>query len=181
MDFNKPVIKLFLSVLVAGLVLWLGGTAIRAAIAFDLYLPGSELIIKNWYSNEIQIATVRLYANLALYTSIGYFLTLISGIYFAFKFRGNYKKHGWMLMSVIFFILSSLYELLTLYYDLKLNLAFASGIKLNFNDDVIKHYFVIRFTKLAIPSALAFFSMMTCVIMLIWRPLDKTKKAEQVK
>lgn len=39
-------IKIFLTFFAFGFILWLGGSILRTAIAFDLFVPGTELVLK---------------------------------------------------------------------------------------------------------------------------------------
>jgi hypothetical protein len=175
MSFNKTSEKIFAVLFAFGLILWIGSAIIRTGVAFDLYIPGSVLILKNWLTNEVQVNTVRLFANLALYQLIGFVLTFVATIVIAVLNKGNIKTRGWLFMSFVFVFLASGIEIVLLYLDLKLNLAFFNGQVKLFTDSAIQDYFVFRFTKMTIPAALALLSLISCVIVLVWQPLDKTK------
>jgi hypothetical protein len=73
----------------------------------------------------------------------------------------------------VLIILAAPIELYTSYLDMKLNFALWHGVT-TFDSWEIKEFFVKRFTKLTIPSALSFLAIATSVILAIWRPLDKT-------
>ena len=165
--------KLLLSVLAFGLVVYIGGTIVRTAIAFEIYIPGTEMVLKTEYSDAIRLHTVKLYATGALYTDIGFIAALVASIGICIVFNKQLKLKGWLFIALLLIFIATPIELYLTYLDLKLNHLIWGPVS-SFNDPAIKEFFVRRFTKLTIPSALAFLAISTSILLAVWRPLDKS-------
>jgi len=173
MQYKTYKSKILLTLLAFGVILWIGGAIARLAIAYDLFLPGTELILKNYYTDIIRLHTVHLFAMTGLYTGVGFSVCLLIALIIFFKSKSILKKQGWLFMAFVLFFLTVPFESYMMYLDIRLNMAFWSGKLLSFNDYNITSYFLIRFSKLGIPSVLSFFAVLTSVVMIIWRPLNK--------
>jgi len=167
--------KIFLSVLAIGAIIWLGGTVTRNAIAFDLFVPGTALTLKNWYSEEMQLTTVSLFRIAGFYTIVGFCMTFVSAIYLFIIYKKEFKSKGWLLMSFVLFFLASPIEFYLMYYDIKIILAFNNMQIDSFHDSIINDFFIARFSKLTIPATLSFLASFTAILLLIWQPLNKKK------
>ena len=174
---NTKLTKLLMSLILGGLVVYLGGSVVRTAIAFEIYIPGSEMILKASYNDALRLHTARLFAVGALYTDIAFILALITTIGLNFSMKGKIKHQGWIFMSFILIYVAAPIELYISYLDLKLNLALWAGVS-HFDSPEIKQFFVARFTKLTVPSAIAFMSVATALMLSVWKPLDRSAKAE---
>jgi hypothetical protein len=175
MNKSNIINKIFLSSLVVGIILWLGGTVARNAIAFDIFVPGTELTLKNWYTEEMRLTTVSLFRIAGFYTIIGFCMTFVSAIVLFFTYRKEFKFKGWLMMSFILFFLASPIEFYLMYYDIKIILAFNNMLIKSFNDSIITDYFIARYSKLTIPATLSFLATFTAVLLVIWQPLNKKK------
>ncbi len=166
--------KFFLTFLVSGLIMWIGGSIVRTGIAFDMYVPFSNMILKTSYDDAIRLYVVQIYSNSALYTGIGFTLFFIGYISLGLLLSDRFKLHGWIFMALMMFALATPYGLFELYLDMKLYFLLQyPGI--NFNDPGIKDFFLIRFTKLSIWGSISYLMSITGVLICIWRPLDKMK------
>jgi hypothetical protein len=178
--------KVLMILLALGLIIWLGGNILRTVIAYDLYVPATELTLKSNYSDEIRMHTVRLYAMGALYTDIAYGVAFLSALALFVRFRRELRQRGWLFMSYVLFILAAPVDLYSIFLDIKLNLAVMYNSGLTFFSDEVQRYFASRFRTMNLFSPLAYLAVITSIIIVIWRPLDKveTKKeavADEVK
>ena len=166
--------KFFLTFLVSGLIMWIGGSIVRTGVAFDIFVPFSNMILKQSYNDAIRLYAVQLFSNSALYTGIGFTLFFIGYISLSLILSDKFKRFGWIFMAMMLFILATPYGLYELYLDIKLYFVLQyPGI--TFNDQGIKDFFFLRYTKLSIWGALSYLMAVTAVLICIWRPLDKMK------
>ncbi len=174
MQYNKPIVKIFTTILAFGFIIWFGGSIVRSALAFDVFVPGRALELKPEYSNEVRMHSVYLYGMLAFYTGIGYSLAFVSVVALTVMLRREMKKSGWFFMSIILFLLASPVEIYLVINDLYLNMALYYDNVTDFFDPAIQKHFVGRFRNVTIAtfSGLAFLSAMTCIIYVVWRPLN---------
>ena len=169
--------KILLTLAALGFFIWFGGSVIRAAVAYDIFEPGTALTLKSYYSDMQKMETVRLFAIGALYTDVAYGVALISSIILCAYWRKYLKKRGWLFMAFVLVFITAPIELVLIYLDMELNLGLYFGNELiKFSNNVINNYFMFRFTKMAIPSTMSFLAFITAIIFIVWRPLDKSKK-----
>ncbi len=178
---RKAIIKkIFLTAFTFGLIVWLGGGIVRAAVAYDLFVPGTALQLKDWYSDVERVNTIQLYRSGGYYTIYGYGFAFVSAIALCVIYKKQLKKRGWLFMAFVLFFLAAPVEIYLAYLDIKLMLAFNDLAVNHFSDQSVKDYFLYRFENLGIPSALSFLAVATSVLLVIWRPLDdKRKKLEE--
>lgn len=165
--------KIFIVILTAGLVIWLGGNVVRNAIAYDVFVPGTALEVKNWYSDIEKLSIVSVFRIASFYTIVGYSMTIVASFVLFGMFKKYFKAKGWLLMSFVLIFLTIPVELYLIYYDIKIILAFNDQIIKSFNDSIVQEYFIGRFSKLGIPTTMSFLSAVSAAIIAIWRPLDK--------
>jgi hypothetical protein len=165
--------KIFITILVSGMILWIGGNIVRNAIAYDIFVPGTALELKNWYSDEAKLTTVSLFRTAGFYTITGFCMTFVSSVFLFVYLRKYLKFKGWLFMSLILIFLASPVEFYLMYYDIKIILAFNAQEIRSFNDKVIEKYFIGRYEDLSLPATLSFLASITAVLLAIWKPLDK--------
>ncbi|MBI5325956.1 MAG: hypothetical protein HZB41_11910 [Ignavibacteriae bacterium] len=157
-----------------GFFIWFGGSIIRTAVAYDLFIPATELTLKNYYSEELRIQTVKLFAIGAVYTDISYGIAFISTVLLCIYWRKNIKERGWLFMAFVLVFISAPVELALIYLDIQLSLGLYYGNEIiKFSDKIINDYFMFRYTKMVIPSTMSFLAFISAIIFIIWRPLDK--------
>jgi hypothetical protein len=178
MQHNTLTSKILLTFFSLGFITWFGGTIARTTIAFDIFESSPKLQLVSHYNDETRMYNVHLYGSLASYTDIGYCMALICSIILFIYWRKNIKHRGWLFMAFILFFISAPIELLLIYYDIKLNIAHYWYNVQDFNNPAINQYFIERFKNVAItiPSGLSFLAAVTCVLYVIWRPLNKTNE-----
>ncbi len=168
------IVNKFIQITLAiGLILWIGGNVVRYAIAYDLFVPGTELTLKNWYSPEIQLNIVSIFRIASFYTFSGYCLTIISTIILIIINKSKFKNNGWMLISSILILLTLPIESILAYFDIKIMSGFNNLEIKSFDSEIIKTYFLGRLKHWFIPGSLSFLSGMSAVIIAVWKPLVK--------
>jgi hypothetical protein len=110
-------IPLFLAVL--GGTLWLGGSVVRAAVCFDLFVPGS-LAVKPDMPLMAQAQILRLFTQTALYTLVGYAFLLVFGGVWWISSRRLWRKRGGIFMGGALVALYIPVEFWQIYYDAQL-------------------------------------------------------------
>jgi hypothetical protein len=172
--------KVFISILAIGFALWFGGTVTRSTIAYDLMIPGEDFKIKNWYSPEAQQQSAYLYAITAVYVDSGYAAALVSALALAILYRRELRKRGWVFMAFVLFFIAAPVQLYLIYLDIKLSMAMFYD-NAAFHDDAVRKYLIERYSDVTVNtiSALAFLAMLTSLIYVIWRPLDRPQKSEE--
>lgn len=175
MQRYKISLKIFLTFFAFGFILWFGGSILRTAIAFDLFVPGTKLILKEYYSNAIRMHSVYIYSMLSFYTGVGFGIAFISSIILNIKFRKILKQRGWLFMAFILFYFSSIAAGLLIYQDIRLAMDINWYHVTEFSSETVQKYVINRFKYLPVSSSywLSLLASLTSLIYIIWRPLDK--------
>jgi hypothetical protein len=169
-----------LTVMVLGAVVWLGGTDIRAIIAFDLFETGT-LTYKTWLPPDAERQTFHLVAQSALYTIVGYLVVLVSGTIFLFKTRLTFKRNGWLMMSAILFYMFVPVELYQHWFDVRMVLHERSI-------EGVINWFAVRTEAQSLLKArlsalqgvpiMALLCYYTIIVLAVWKPLRKGAAAK---
>lgn len=167
--------KILISIALLCFVIFLGGTIIRSAIAYDLFVPSENFALKTNYTNAMRMQSMYIYAISAFYTDFGYGITFLSMLGLVFSLKKYFKQEGWLFMIFALFFITAPINAFTIYYDYKLNEAVIYNHLTDFNVWDVQHWFVEKFTDVKINSAstISFFSSITCLVFLIWQPLKK--------
>lgn len=174
MRHKETIVKLIVTVFVVSTIIWIGGSLLRNIIAFDMFVPATELSLKNYYSNEVRLHTIHLYSVGSVYTDTAFGIAFASSIIlFALTFR-KLKEKGWLFMSFVLFFLIALIESYFLYLDIMLGLAISNNEIESFSSPAIKEYFLFRYYKLGILEPLKYLGIISIVVFAVWRPLNKT-------
>ena len=137
MQHKTVTAKIFITILVFGMILWIGGNVVRNVIAYDLFIPGTALELKNWYSDETRLTTVSLFRISGFYTIVGFCMAFVSSVVLFVYLRKYLKIKGWFFMALILVFLASPVEFYLMYYDIKIILAFNAMEINSFNDKII--------------------------------------------
>ncbi|MBM2815921.1 MAG: hypothetical protein HW421_2683 [Ignavibacteria bacterium] len=174
--------KFFITAFTLGFLLWFGGSIVRTALAYDLYIPGTK-ILKEQFTEAIKLHTLQLYALTATYTIAGYLAAFISAIFLCIYWRKSLKSRGWLFMAFVLFFLASPVQLYTVYLDIRLSLSFYFNEIKFFSNTQIIDYFLFRFDNIPATSAtaLAFLAIITAIIYIIWQPLDMLRNPHHSK
>lgn len=172
----KPLVKLFLTFTILGIIVWLGGSVIRNAIAYDIFIPGT--LIQKPSLDAISVNnTIRLYSLTAFYTITGYALVCIGMLFLLFQNISMLKKKGWLFMIVALFILAIPAEVYLILFDIELVKTLQSSadnytINTRLSDTFFRKFSSDSFASQA--SALTMMAYITSLILFAFRPLDKT-------
>lgn len=175
MQQNTVISKILLTLLVFGTILWLGGEVQRINIAYEIYMPFTKMELKTEYSDAIRMHTVKLFTYGSLYSGIGFVATFIGFVTLAFHWRKQWKTKGWMFIVLVLFIIALPWGFYELLLDIKLSFLIKAGA-VYFNDKQITDLFVKRFTDYAPWASISYLSIVSGIIILIWRPLNNIKK-----
>jgi hypothetical protein len=174
----KKIDKFIILLGVLGFALWFGGTAIRYAIAYDLFQPGAEMDIKTWYPADVQMHVVFLFSMTIFYTSIGYGLATLAVTWILIRFKRRLRNSGWLFMGSVLFLLSLPAEAYLFYYDVHMNMAIGEGLE-TFDSPAVDDYFIFKLKDLGIVSSLSFLAALTSVIFFVWQPLEKKENRDE--
>lgn len=164
--------KLILSILIFGLLFFLGGKIIRSTIAYDLFEPNTQLELKKSYTESEQLQTLRLYSMSSFYVLTGFSICFVCIIALNINLRKHLKTKGWVFMAIVLFYLASIVELYLGYFDFNLAWAFQYYPPKSFNDNIITEYFLVPIRKYSVASGLAFLAELSCILFIVWKPLD---------
>lgn len=166
--------KILALLAIFGIMTWLGGSIVRSAIAYDIFVPFSaNFELKNYYTNEVLVHNVYLFANTSIYPSVGYGISFLSVILLAFINKDKLKKEGWFFMIVALYIIFAPIEIYQMILDYNLNMGFRDKIITQFNSPIVNDNFMQRLTYVPIRtySVLSFLSHLAAITFMIIKPL----------
>jgi transposase len=169
-------IKFIISILVMAVILWLGGNIMKSVLAYDLFEPAAEMILKSDKPYDAVYQTIFLYSSLSFYTTVGYLTAFVSVLLITVHYRKNMKKYGWLFMALVLFFISSPVEFIKLYYDIQLSIAvYINGIT-DISHQTLNKFFIQKYQSGLLPSlsALSIFANITAILLVIWKPLEKS-------
>jgi len=172
--------RFFLMLLIAGAIIWLGGSIVRAAIGFDIFIPGT-LDRKPFLTNEQVNYSLRLYGITAFYTLFGYGATLLGAIGLTFSLRRSLKRYGGIFMALTLFYLCLPVEVYAAMLDIKLVQATQNTpFDQLMNGAYMQTLFAERLgSKMSAAGFLTLAAYLTSVIFLAWQPLTKPLKSQE--
>jgi hypothetical protein len=167
-------VKLLASIVVLSIVLWFGGTVVRVAIGYDVFVPGTLLLKPFLTPTEVNYS-IRIFTLAGFYTAVCYIIGWISSIMLMFMLRKKMKANGWLFMAFILFFLASPIELYQIQFDVKLilftqNLDFRTLLQSSEFFEMFMQKFTPRLSGLGFVSIIANgIALLYC----IWQPLKK--------
>mgnify|MGYP007126783423 CR=1 FL=1 len=170
----KSIVKIVSAIGIIGAVIWFGGTIIRYAIAYDVFIPGT-LVQKPDFTPEMLAHTVRIYTLTAFYTLFGYGATVLGIVVYAAQSYSMFRQKGWMFMVLLLFILAMPAEIYLLLTDIDLVRALQSSADTTLSAPTMIKIFLSRFSPDSIAnqaSTLTIFAYLTGLILLVFKPLD---------
>lgn len=178
---QSKICKVLLTIFALSFIMWFGGSFFRTIVAFDLFVPGADLELKTEFNDIMRMHTVRLYAAMSAYSMGAYIAAFLSLTALLVYIKKEFKLKGWLFMSVILFYISSPIELYLLYYDYNLSVAVFWDRINDFNHKIVQDFFLNRFKSIAIAttSALSFLMILTAILYMVWKPLDKEKELDE--
>lgn len=173
---NSTFSRIILFLIIFSSALWLGGSIVRSAIAFDAFVPGT-LVLKSDVSQEVRFAALRLYSTTGFYTSLAYVLLFTCAIIFVFAEKGKFKERGWLFISLVLFFIFSPVEWYRLYFDARLIQIFANQPAAIQQNEAFKIFLQLFSPQFSAASILAFFTYFTVIFFLAFRPLHRATAA----
>lgn len=155
-----------------GATVFLGGSVVRASLAFDLFVPGT-LTWKSWYSNDTMAQTIRLFAQTGFYTLIGYAIALVFGLVVWVVQRSAWRTSGWLLMSGILCVLYVPVECVQAKFDIDLIYLTIGGLG-TFTVEAAQTLLLKRLSLLGGIPLLAMLGYSTALALMVWKPLHST-------
>ncbi len=175
---NSRAVKFALLFLTLGCISWLGGTNIRAIIAFDLFETGT-LEYKTSLPPDAEREAFHLIAQTAPYTIAGYLIVLTSFTVFLVKTPLRIRENGWLLMCAIFFYMFVPVELYQIVYDIRMALQERAV-------EGVINWFTVRteaqsllkgrLAALSGVPVIALLSYYTCIVLAVWKPMKKASE-----
>lgn len=168
--------KILLVLLFVGVAMFLGGSIIRAATAYDIFTPGT-LIHKPFLTDEQINYSIRLYAITAFYTLFGYGATLVGILGVTIAHRKEFRRNGGFFMAAVLFYCCIPIEFYAAFYDIRLlqsvnALSFDTAI----NGKELQTLFAERLSpRMSSAGFITLLAYLTSVFLIVWRPLTSKK------
>ncbi len=171
--------SVLLTVALIGFAAWFGGNLSRTAIGYDIFKPEAVLTLKDNYTDAIRLQNIYLFADLAIYTDVGYVLFAISLIIFALRNRKCWKQNGWLLMSLILLLLALPVQAYLFYMDWRLASSVVLQNLCDFYAWEVQEFFYNRFVSnnLTVASSLSFLTTTAAAACFAWLPLSRKENA----
>jgi amino acid transporter len=176
--FTGPV-RFWLTLLVFGGILWLGGTVMRTMIANEFFIPGTLEYLPD-VSLDQERTLFQLISAASTLLLIAYGVVLVSAIVLLRILPLRRRENGWLLMASILFFLFVPVEFFTGYLDLKFILLWNNTTDLLDQHGIqsyAQHSSLMRETlshrigALGGLPVIAMLSYLTAVAVVIWQPL----------
>jgi len=175
MNLQTKTEKLLATIFMLAFTLWLGGSLIRTIVAYSVFDTSATQTLISQVSNDILMQTVYLFAAATVYTLPTYLIALAIVIYFAVKYKKEYKTAGWLFMSIVLFLIAAPMQLYNAYLDVQLSMHIFWGGNWEFYSEQIQNFFLKRFTTIWQNSfsGLSYLANLTIIIFIVWQPLKK--------
>jgi len=176
--FQHRFSRLMLALFLLSAVVWLGGTVIRAAIGYDVFVPGT-IEYKSSMSDAERVATIRLFVSTAAYTGWAFGVASLCVLVLTFTQRAVYARRGWMLMMAILCWLLIPMQGWSFYHDYQLaqhfDLTTDPMIPLLATNELLEVFRNrIADVGLAMANGLSILSGITIITLAAMRPLERT-------
>lgn len=176
--FSGPV-RFWMTLLIFGTIVWLGGTVMRAMIANEFFVPGTLEYLPD-VSLDQERTLFQLISAASTVLLIAYGIVLLSAIVLVRILPLRRKDNGWLLMASILFFLFVPVECFTGYLDLKFILLWNNTtdlLDMHGIQSYAQHSSLMRETlshrigALGGLPVIAMLSYLTAVAIVIWQPL----------
>lgn len=173
--------KSFVSLFFIGIIIWIGGSITRSAIAYDIFELGKQtIVLRPWVDEKIALITVRNFAVGSIYTIAGFLLSFISFLFLFPKIKSSFKREGWLLISTILYAIAVASEIFLSYYDFRLNLYVFFSSKVNYFSSEIQLFFYDRLRKFSFLIIYNWLAIITIIFFFIFKPLRRNEEQRVV-
>lgn len=177
---NNFWMKLLQFLAVISFVVFFGIGLARSVIFYDIVVlnPESNLMIERTdLTPDLLFRSVFHYFAMSAYSSIAYIVLFLSVIMILMLNKKIIKQKGWLLMITILILLFSPFELWNVYSDIKVSYEIFFNQINSFGSEIIQNYFKYRMNNiLSVFSGLSFLTQLTIIVLLVFKPLDKSDK-----
>jgi hypothetical protein len=153
-------------------IIWLGGSIVRAAIGFDMFVAGT-LTFKAEMPPDAMLQSVRLFAVTAFYTMLAYGVFLLTGLYVWLVLKPYWKQRGGLFIAGLLVLLYVPVEVVQMYYDIQIVQMVQFGQLTLATLESAKILVVKRITVLSGAPLLAMLGYISAVWFLVYSPLRK--------
>ncbi len=157
------------------MIIWLGGSVVRNAVIFDIFMPGNILTFKSGYSKEMIDYNIYLFTSGATYTNFAYGLSFLAMVIIAVSERKLIRTQGWLFMSIVLFLIVSPVVFYNIYLDFGLSRAiFYNDVSFLEDMDIQQSIFMrYKNTFNTVFSGIAYLANANIIAYAIWKPLTK--------
>jgi hypothetical protein len=174
MEIKKTSTKIYLFILIVGVLFWLGGSIYRAIVAYTLFEPFS-LVVKSEITYDILRQTLKLIGNINVYLLISYPIVLIFFGLFVKSSKANLRNEGWLFMIMMILILFMPIEIYLSYLDINYTFLVLFG---NFDTNIALSFLIQRIAALGGLPVIGFLCYFTSIWFAIFQPLKRIKTYE---
>lgn len=161
--------QISLTILVIAVIVWLGGSNVRAMVGFDMLQMGT-LDFKPNIHPYVERAIFSLIAQSSLIVNIAYALAWIAGIFFLRTTQLRVKENGWLVIAAIMFYMFTPVEIYLMVLDTKMWILDHIG-----SNDLVefRKLFIHRLAALSGVPLIAVLCYYTGIVMVIIRPFRR--------
>lgn len=155
-----------LTIILLAVIVWLGGSNVRAMVGFDLLQMGT-LDFKPNIHPYVERAVFSLIAQSSLIVNIAYAVLWVAGIIYLKATELRMKEHGWLMIAAILFYLFTPVEIYLMVLDTKMWLLDHVG-----SNDLVefRKLFIHRLAALSGVPLIALLCYYTGIIVVVLRP-----------
>jgi len=169
--------KIALVLLIIAAIFWLGGINIRALVGNEL-LTYDQFKFRTAIPPDRENTLFQMIANSSIVLMSGYFVVLVTAVWFLSTTKLKFKENGWLLMSSVLFFIFVPVEIYTYYLDFKFILLYYSNPP---NHDQLLELFGERLGGLSGIPVIALLCYYTIIGLAVFKPLTKAKLDEEKK
>lgn len=165
--------KFFLLLLLVGGVTWIGGGVARMVVGYSVFVPGT-LEWNPALTDAARLQAIWLYTLLGGWTEWAWAAATVGGFGVMVTLRSKFKRHGWLMMAAILFVLILPVQAYIASEDYHLWMYFdrTSGLPLAAPEEITR-VFLGRFssTLVNVLVALSMLASMTIIALAALQPL----------
>ena len=177
---NNFWMKLLQFLAVLSFVVYFGMGLARSVIFYDIVVlnPETNLMIERTdLSADLLFRSVFHYFAMSAYSSTAYIILFLSVIMILILKRKHIKQQGWLLMITILILLFSPFEIWNVYSDINVSYEIFFNHINDFSSELIQNYIKFRMNNiLSVFSGLSFLTQLTIIVLIVFKPLDKSEK-----
>ncbi len=175
MKNNTIFLKVVQFLLIASLIVWLGGYISRHLVIYQLFEP-EGLVLRAHYNLENLNIVWNTISPLLVLNLVSFPLFILFYLSYIFFSKINLKKEGWLFISTIVIIITAPFELFLLLKDYKIISLIYSNV---IDSEMVLNLIRERINILSSFSLIEIFSYLAIVFLTILKPLSKTDEIKR--